>query len=93
MTKPKHLEDIPALEDNPHEWAWNIHPTNPMSIVIYHWSQPVMSLFLGEAIESSSRNAVLQHIVECDRTPWLTRWQEEKHACLINLLSADYADL
>jgi hypothetical protein len=50
-----------------------------------------MSLFLGEAIESSSRNAVLQHIVECDRTPWLTRWQEEKHACLINLLSADYA--
>jgi hypothetical protein len=89
----KHLADIPPLADHPYEWAWNIHPTDPMSIVMYHWSQPVMSLFLGEAIEASSRNAVLQHIVECDRTPWLKRWQEEKHSCLINLLAADYANL
>jgi hypothetical protein len=86
----KHLADIPPLEDHPYEWAWNLHPTNSMIIVIYHWSQPVMSIFLGEAMEHGSRNEILKHIVECDRTPWLKRWQEEKHACLINLLTADY---
>lgn len=87
----KHLQDIPPLVDHPYEWAWNLHPTDRMSIVIYHWSKPVMRFSLCEAIESSSRNEVLKHIVECDNTPWLHRWQEEKHACLINLLSADYA--
>ena len=86
----KHLADIPPLEDHPYEWAWNLHPTDPMSIVVYHWSQPVMRFSLCEAIESSSRNEVLKHIVECDNTPWLKSWQEEKHACLINLLTADY---
>jgi len=93
MSDKEHLKDIPDLVNHPYEWAWNIHPTNKMSIVIYHWGKPVMSLFLGEAIEASSRNEILKHIVECDNTPWLTRWQEEKHACLINLLSADYASI
>jgi hypothetical protein len=86
----KRLQDIPPLEDNPYEWAWNLHPNDKMIIVIYHWNQPVMHFSLCEAIESSSRNEVLKHIVECDNTPWLTSWQEEKHACLINLLAADY---
>lgn len=85
-----HLKDIPDLKDHPYEWAWNTHPTDKMCIVIYHWSKPVMSIFLGEAMEHSSRNEILKHIVECDNTPWLKNWQEEKHACLINLLSADY---
>jgi hypothetical protein len=93
MSKHKHLSDIPPLENHPHEWAWNIHPNDKMSIVIYHWGDPVMCFSLCEAIESSSRNQVLQHIVECDNTPWLTSWQEEKHACLINLLTANYANL
>ena len=88
-----HLKDIPDLVDHPYEWAWDLHPKDNMSIVIYHWGKPVMSLFLGEAIESSSRNRILEHILACDNTPWLTRWQEEKHACLINLLSADYASV
>ncbi len=86
----KYLSDIPHLKNHPCEWAWNLHSNDPMSIVIYHWSKPVMRLSLHEAIESSSRNDILKHIVECDNTPWLTRWQEEKHSCLINLLSADY---
>ena len=89
----KYLEDVPNLENHPYEWAWNLHPTDNMRIIIYHWSKPVMSIFLGEAIESSSRNEILKHILDCDNTPWLTRWQEEKHACLINLLSADYASV
>lgn len=89
-TVSKHLQDVPNLIDCPREFAWNMHPTDKMSIVIYHWGKPVMWFSLHEAIESSSRNEVLKHIVECDNTPWLTSWQEEKHACLINLLAADY---
>jgi hypothetical protein len=89
-TVSKHLQDILPLEDHPYEWAWNLHPTDKMSIVIYHWSKPVMRFSLCEAIESSSRNEVLKHIVECDNTPWLKAWQEEKHSCLIDLLAADY---
>ena len=45
-----------------------------------------MCFFLGEAIESSSRNEILKHIVECDSSPWLKRWQEEKHQVLIDKL-------
>jgi hypothetical protein len=87
------LKDIPPLIDHPYEWAWNLHPTNKMIVVIYHWSKPVMSFFLGEAIEASSRNAILKHILECDNTPWLTSWQEEKHTSLIDLLKIDYASV
>lgn len=89
----KHLENIPPLENHPYEWAWNLHPNDPMCIVIYHWSQPVMMLGLHEAIESSSRTQVLKHIEECDRTPWLRRWQEERNHAIMNALTRDYADL
>ena len=88
----KHLKDIPPLDNHPYEWAWNMHPMDRMSMVVYHWGQPVMILSLHEAIESASRNEVLQHVIECDNTPWLTRWQEEKHASLINLLTANYSE-
>jgi hypothetical protein len=89
----KSLKDIPPLEHHPHEFAWNMHPTDPMSMVVYHWGQPVMILSLQEAIESGSRTEILKHIQECDNTPWLTRWQEEKHAALVTVLSADYVHL
>lgn len=87
------LADIPPLEDHPYEWAWNLHPTDPMIIVVYHWSQPVMRLSLHEAIESSSRTEVIKHIEECDRTPWLRRWQAERSHAIMNALTQDYADL
>ena len=86
----KSIEGVPALENYPYEWAWGIHPSDPMSIVIYHWSKPVMSLFLGEAMESAGYRAVMQHVEECNRTPWLIKWQTERGEELIELLKKDY---
>jgi hypothetical protein len=93
----KHLNEIPKL-DSHHgvEFLWNMHPTNPMSIVIYHWGNPVMSFSLHEAIESSSRTEVIKHIIECDNTPWLHRWQKEKkdseYADVVNILKKDFVN-
>lgn len=93
MSKRKHLSDIPPLEDCSYEFAWEMHPTDPMCMVIYHWSQPVMMLSVHEAIESSSRTEVIKHIIECDNTPWLTRWQAERGQTVFDALTADYANL
>ena len=90
----EHLKDIPDLVDHPYEFAWNMHPTDNMSMVIYHWSKPVMRLSMHEAIESCSRSEVIKHIIECDNTPWLERWQKEKrdmeYADVVNILKKDY---
>lgn len=89
----KQLKDIPPLEDHPYEYAWNLHPDDKMCIVVYRWSQPVMMIGLHEAIESSSRTQVLKHIEECDRTPWLKSWHEERNQLIMNALTADYASV
>ena len=85
-----HLKDIPDLENHPYEFAWNVHPTNRMSIVIYHWSKPVMHFSMHEALESCSRKEILKHVEECDNTPWLHHWQKEKYDELIEILTKDY---
>jgi len=84
------LADIPSLKDYPHEWGWGQHPDNSMSIVIYHWSRPVMTFFLGEAMESAGYAAVMQHVEECNRTPWLKKWQTDRQEELVELLAKDY---
>lgn len=61
-----------------------------MLVVVKHSDQPVMKISVSEIIESCSRKKVLQHVAECDRTPWLTRWQNEKHQDLVDALSKDY---
>lgn len=83
--------DIPELVGYPYEWAWGIHPTDDMFIVVYHWSKPVMKMFLGEAIEQSSRRRVLQHIKACDNSSWITKWQSELKEETWNALTKDYA--
>ena len=87
----KYLADVPPLTNHPYEWAWNMHPKDRMSMVIYHWGQPVMSIFLGEAMESAGRNNVLKHVVECDNSYWLKQWQQEKNAVIMEALTRDYA--
>jgi hypothetical protein len=71
-----------------------MHPMDPMSIVIYHWSKPVMCFSLHEALESSSRRQIIKHIIECDNTPWLTKWQKEKkdmeYENVVSILKKDY---
>ncbi len=92
----KHLKDIPNLVDHPYEFAWNMHPTDSMSIVIYHWGKPVMCFSLHEALESSSRREIIKHIIECDNTPWLEKWQKEKkdmeYENVVSILKKDYSN-
>lgn len=51
-----------------------------MEVEIKYDGQTVMTLAVISIVESASRNGVLQHVIECDRTEWLERWQEEKKA-------------
>jgi len=90
-----HLKDIPDLENHYDlEFLWNLHPTDSMSVVIYHWGKPVMSFFLGEAMEAAGFTAVMKHIDECNNTPWLTRWHKEKqdmeYKQVMDILLKDY---
>ena len=84
------LLDVPPLKNYPYEWAWNLHPTNSMVIVVYQWGKPVMSFFLGEAMESAGYRAVMKHVNECNTSPWLKKWQTERQEELITVLTADY---
>jgi uncharacterized membrane protein len=84
------LKDIPLLKDCPYEFTWDMHPTDKMTMVVYHWSIPVMQLSMYEAIESCSRSEIIKHIRECDNTPWLKRWQEEKNQELVEILTKEY---
>jgi hypothetical protein len=93
--KMNHLSKIPPLDDHCNqEFLWDTHPTDSMSMIVYHWGKPVMSLFLGEAIESAGYKAVMEHIEECNRTPWLHRWHKERkefeYKDVIDILTKDY---
>lgn len=48
-----------------------------MTIDIKYDGQRVMSLFMGEAMELAGRKRVMQHVAECDRTPWLRKWHDD----------------
>jgi len=73
------------------EITWDILDPNDMCVAIMRGGKTVLNISVHEIIESCSRNKLLQHVDECDRTPWLTRWQNEKHEALTELLKKDYA--
>ena len=73
---------------NPNELSWTINDPNDMLIVIQYQGYPVMTISMAEAIESCSRKKILNHVKECDRSPWLTRWTNEKHTELIDILKS-----
>ncbi len=70
----------------PNELSWNIEDPDDMRIVIKYQGKQVMFISMHEAIESCSRQKVLSHVRECDNTPWLKRWNNEKHTELIDKL-------
>lgn len=85
------LKNVLDLEEyGNQEFVWDQHPTDPMSFVVYHHGKPVMCLFLGEAIESAGYKHVMEHVNECNNTPWLKRWQQEKNEALIDLITKEY---
>lgn len=65
-------------------YSWELE--HPMLITVRCQGRPVLRLSVHEVIESCSRNDIVAHVAECDRTPWLRRWTEEKHQSLIDIL-------
>ncbi len=63
---------------------WNIEEDEPMTIKIWNTEAdynpklaPAASIFLGEAMETAGREAVMQHIEEIDRSPWIRAWHAD----------------
>ncbi len=63
---------------------WNIEEDEPMTIKIWNTEAdynlklpPAASIFVGEAMESAGREAVMQHIAEIDRSPWIRSWHAD----------------
>lgn len=66
--------------------SWNIDDPNSMVVTIKYKGEKVFHFSMYEAIESCSRRLVLKHIRECDNSPWLKRWNDEKHEEVVNKL-------
>lgn len=65
--------------------VWGLVPDRPMIIGIWaddaakkRGDDPVMTLFIGEAMENAGRKHVMKHVAECDKSPWLPNWNPAK---------------
>ena len=47
-----------------------------------HNGNVVQRVFLGEAMESAGKTAVMKHVNICNNTPWLTKWNDEMWTAL-----------
>lgn len=56
-----------------YDYSWTIEPGS-MIINIKYRGQKLFNIFLGEAMETAGRKAIMAHVRECDRTPWLHHW-------------------
>jgi len=63
---------------------WNIDRDDPMHLKIWAslddynaGASPMANIFLGEAIESAGREAVMRHIAEIERSPWIRSWHAD----------------
>lgn len=64
-------------------YSWDIEPGS-MSVVIKKNGTKLFSFFLGEAMETAGRVAVMRHVEECDHTPWLSNWKNRAWEILKN---------
>ena len=59
------------------DYSWTQDDKDPMIIVISYKDKRIMSISLCEAMEYAGRHAIMKHVAECDRSPWLHRWTAE----------------
>ncbi len=57
--------------------GWDMDDNGTMVKIIYD-GETVMEFDVIQVVESANRNYVLNHVIECDNTSWLTKWQNEK---------------
>lgn len=64
--------------------VWDLDKEDPMRIRIWASGDdynlklpPIASICLGEAMESAGREAVMSHIAEIERSPWIRSWHAD----------------
>lgn len=63
------------MERNRLSWSIKQGSTN---LKILYEGKEIMSLYLGEAIETAGREVVTKIIEEIERTPWIKAWHEKE---------------
>lgn len=74
---------------DPNNLEWNLSETDPMVIVIKYNGVRAMSISLHEAMESAGRKAIMKHVRECDNSPWLRKWHDDKMEQEIEILKGN----
>lgn len=59
------------MSDN---YSWDLSEKDPMIIEIRKGGVKIFSIFIGEAMESAGRRAIMKHVRECDSSPWIHKW-------------------
>lgn len=60
------------------EYSWINDPKDKMMLVIKKNGVQIFQIFLGEAMEFAGYTKVMEHVRECNKSPWLRRWHDEK---------------
>jgi hypothetical protein len=68
---------------NTQEVSWSV---DEEVIRVMYQGSTIIRISMHEAIELCGRAAVMQHVKECDSTPWLTQWTIDKHNEIIDIL-------
>ena len=71
---------------NENNLSWDINPGS-MIIEIKYKGQRVMGIFLGEAMETAGRKAIMRHVKECDSCTYLKYWGADE--AIIDTLKGD----
>lgn len=70
-------------------YSWDMDEKEPMIIVIKKDGVRLFSIFLGEAMESAGRRAVMKHVKECDNSPWIHKWHKSAMEEVVEILKGE----
>ena len=71
------------------DYGWDLSKTDPMMIEIKKNGVKIFSIFMGEAMESAGRRAVMKHVRVCDETPWLKKWHMDAMEEVVEILKGN----
>lgn len=63
-------------------YSWDLDPKDNMVMVVTNNGETILRIFLGEAMESAGKTAVMKHVAECNRSPWIKTWHDEMWVAL-----------
>ena len=70
-------------------YSWDMDDKDPMIIVIKKDGVRIFSIFVGEAMESAGRRAVMKHVKECDNSPWIHKWHKTAMEEVVEILKGE----